>query len=517
MKGIDISEWVRSALVIDDKWDEVKNLLNTLNSNGVSTCYYNPNPDKAHNFDDYIDPEWLESLDEQHQEVATEAAQKVFASAVKELSYASVGELPHDSLVGHNLIFLDVDYGIDVALDFKSQVNYAVQLLKNALNKKSSPYGVVLWSKEPRNHFDGNDGEPVSPFTYIENFFYGEAFKGKPRPLFVVDIEKDFFWTGGDYSGLIERLNEKLCTDKMARYFAHWEAGVQASSVETYHFLQCMAERLAQSKELCEIESSFLNLVKHATYMHFGFPHSEDETLPSILSRYSFCYISQMLHDKLSSKFTTNDVESFFSDGVDLLVRKDECVPSVKELHSALIKNLSERGASLDDDVLERLNNAVSSVYKTEKKDVSAYDLMISELNFLEIFDLVKKDVLFLPGIIYRKEKYENIYIDITPPCDIANSKNDGRLYLEGFLHLHKKISAAKNNYYSPSKARIWKTPPVHYLKKFAVVEFCLTRIVKEIEPENEPILKLKDSSFTDLMQRFGSYNSRLGATNFRP
>ncbi|MES9995779.1 hypothetical protein [Desulfovibrio aminophilus] len=516
MESIDISKWVRSALVIDDKWSEVKNLLHTLNSNGVSTCYYNPNPGEVLDSDEFIDHDWLESLNEEALEATTQTAQKAYEKTVQELSFASMKDLPADSLLVHNLVFLDIDFKKDEAPDFKSQVNYAVGMLKNALSTECSPYGVVLWSKESATPHEGKDGKEESSFEYIKNFFYGRAFSGKPKPLFVVDIEKDA-WEESNYHKLISSINEKLLANKMARYFAYWETGVQSSSTDTYHFIQKMAERLAESEELNEIESSFLNLVKHATYMHFGFPRLNDDAIPKLLARYSFCYISHILYDKLTGQFSLRDINGIFSDGVDKLIKNEDVSSPVKKLHEEILKQFDSCNIKLKQDVLDSLSEAVDEVAKQEDGGVTAYDQMIAELNFLETFDSVKDDVE-LPGVIYRYNNRGETLIDITPPCDIANSKNDGRLYLEGKFYDHKNsLKKAKNNFNSPTKARIWKTPPVLYDGKYAVLEFCLTRVVKEKEEIYKPILRLKNSSFADLMQKFGNYNSRLGATNFKP
>ena len=563
MENVDISDWVRSALIIDDEWEEVKNLYSQLVQHGISVSYHNPNLEKAkflkHSVadgdintnvdiileddtdgdDEYAD--YLKSIVKDDGNISIESiieslsiknkedigfAKKALDALIlrdkiqavsDELSYTRVVDLKESVFNNYDLVFLDIDLGFKAVPEPKIHASNAVSIIKNAVSKDSTPYSIVLWSKEPENPIDDN-GNALLILQYMKNLFYDSSFgSDKPRPLFIVDSEKTKY-CGPDecnYDDLFKEINEKLQNDKMAKYFACWETGVQSSSTETYHFMQKMAERLAESEKLHEIESSFLDLIKHATYMHFGFPKSDDEALPGLLARYSFCYISHILYDKLSSHFTARDID-VFSDGVDHLNREEDTSPLIKDLHKSILTQLSNCKVELKDETLEELKNAVGEAAKLEEDGVSVYDSIIAELNFLEVLGEVKNDVT-LPGVIYKAKKQIEIYIEITPPCDIANSKNDGRLFLEGVFHSHKKIKAAKNNYNSPSKARIWKTPPVSYLKKFAVFEFCLTRIVKDIDKEYEPILRLKDSSFTDLMQKFGNYNSRLGATNFKP
>ncbi|WP_243545221.1 hypothetical protein [Pseudodesulfovibrio tunisiensis] len=565
MENIDITDWVRSALIIDDEWEEVKNLYSELVQHGISVSYYNPNPQKANflsksvaegvvaqDFDSILEEnhedeeeykEYLESIltdgqvsvdgildsldvrNTEDLEFATKALNALIRrdkikAVSEELSYTRVKELTEDIFNNYDLIFLDIDLGFEEIPEPKIHASNAVTRVKNAVNKDCTPYGIVLWSKEPENPIEDN-GEEMKILQYMKNSFYSPKFgNDKPKPLFIVDSEKTKYCGPQkcDCKTLFQEINEKLTTDKMAKYFACWETGVQSSSTETYHFMQRMAERLAESEKLHEIESSFLDLIKHATYMHFGFPRSDDEALPGLLARYSFCYISHILYDKLSSHFRSRDIDGIFLNGVDHLNSEEDTSPSINDLHKAFLKQLSSCKVELEKEHHEALDSAVKQAAEQEDTDVKVYDAIIAELNFLEVFDIVTRDVTQLPGVIYKNGKQKEIYIDITPPCDVANSKNDGRLFLEGEFHNHKgSLKRARNNYNSPAKARIWKTPPVLYQGRYTVLDFCLTRVIKKKEEGYEPVLRLKDSSFTDLMQKFGNYNSRLGATNFKP
>lgn len=182
MENIDISRWVRSALVVDDKWGEVKNLIQILNSNGVSTSYYNPNPENDYLKDELFDTSEVDELDGTVKEVAQQAIDSAYEQILDALAYTRMESLGEGSLTGYDLIFLDIDFGFDHLRDVKLQVNYAIQRLKDALNEESSPYGLVVWSKESTSPHDGEDGEAESTFAYIKDFLFGDALENKPKP-----------------------------------------------------------------------------------------------------------------------------------------------------------------------------------------------------------------------------------------------------------------------------------------------------------------------------------------------
>lgn len=516
MENVDISKWVRSALVIDDKWDEVKNLLNTLNSNGVSTCYYNPNPEKAHDFDDFLDYEWLKSLEPKAQEVATQAAEQAYKKAVEELSFARMQDMPADSLLAHNLIFLDIDYKLDAAPEFKDQVNYAVGLLKNALSSTSSPYGIILWSKESETPYEGEDGQAESSFDYIKNFFYGESFEGKPRPLFVVDIEKDA-WEEDNFDKLIDSINQKLHADKMAKFFACWNDEVLKSTASAYQGIHHHAESLAKETK-DSLETEFFNLLKHATYTHFGFSGKQEDGLVDTLSRYSFCYMSSELHDILRSRFSQKDIAGVFDDSKnDIPQRLLNFGAQAKDHHGKLCSLLRKNEVELDDEVAKALKGAVATA--VSKDNESATHSVLARLNFNALYDTVRSDIGELPGLIYLTEFKHTapVTVNITPPCDIAQGRSDALIYLSGTIRIYKTYTRALKSYKAQEGERCYKTSPALFDDgSFVIFCFDLRSIQRKVEDSDAKAqYLLKDSIFTDLMQKFGHHNSRLGARTY--
>ena len=487
MHKIDIGEWVKSALVIDDQWGEVKNLIQLLSSNGVATSYYNPNP-KADKSFEKIDVSFLEKLPKRSR---PSAQKKIAALLQKSLAYTSIPKLKSAKISGYNLIFLDIDFRTDGVTQFEFQVSDALGLLDNALSKDCAPYGVVLWSREPDKARLGGDGSVGSALDYIKVQFNGQAFAA-PKPLFVIDIEKEKFIDGDiRYSQLIKKINDELHDNKMARLFSHWNKEVSNAAAQTYKDIQNSAETLRTTSNNL-LQDEFFNVLKYSTYQHFGFSRQKSGDFVNILSRYSFSYLSGQLYDKLRSNFALKNTLGVFDspgDSIHGLVEMDK-----------KCKNVALRK-------------------------------VLAELDFCSLLDPVRPDLaeVCIPGLIHCTEDValspscyseSSVYINITPPCDIAQNREDVTLYLSGKIFRATTYAEVKKHleHSDIKKERYYKTPPVKYGEDHYIA-FCfdLRDISRTIGNKKKicPIFILKDSMFTDLMQKFGHHNSRLGARTF--
>lgn len=518
MDSINISNWVRSALVVDDQWREVKSLIQILNTKGVSTSYYNPHPENDKSAEYIFDTSWLDELGDTESEAVKRHIEALNQQVLDIMAYSRMEYLADESLTGYSLIFLDIDFGIEHLTDVKNQVSYAVRILKKALSEESSPYGIVLWSKEPSYPLDGEDGDAESTSQYITKMLYGDGLKGKPKPLFVVDIEKSSFVESEDYSRLIQTINEKLQADKMAKFFAHWQEEVIESTAHTYKDIQHYAETLAEESKQ-PLETEFFNILKHATYTYFGFSWGQDVDISDVLSRYSFSYMSSQLCDKLNSNFCQKHISGVFDDSGDV-IREKSCSDGliVKECHSKLCKILKKHGHNFEESAKKTLAEAVNKV--SSKSNNIKLQSVLAKLNCRSLFDLVRSDLKDLSGLIYVAsiEHKANVYLNITPPCDIAQNKKDAKIYLAGQLRKYSLYSKALENYSKKEGDRFYKTPPALFDENsYFVFQFDLRNILRTLA-DDEKIARyiLKDSAFADLMQKFGQYNSRLGARTFQ-
>lgn len=485
MENVDISEWVKSALIIDDKWSEVKDLIHALNSNGVSTTYYNPNPSQDFSLD-----EFNVSIPEELKEEERGFLASTLKGFVRDsLASLSISHLAANSVSGYNLIFLDINFGFEAASgSVKAQVNSAVQLFAEALSVESSPYGLVLWSKESSLPYEGDGGNGESTFEYIKNMINNVALREKTKPLFIVDLDKSIFWDNSDFTRLSTALKDKLNDDKLAKFFAYWNKEVFHSAGITCKDIQVYAQKLA-SENNSSLANEFFAILKYATYSHFGFPRESRRAISNILSRYSFSYLASQLHGNLHSRFCLKNISNVFSTKTDGIYRQ-----------------ISDK-----------------------KNKLPATRSVIAELNFKNIFDIVKEDMkgISLPGLIYCKPvKYElngndgseiDCYVNITPPCDIAQSKKNVDLYLSGKIYGFDSYGEALKKFKNSDGDRYYKTPPALYgPDNFLVFSFDLRSISRKIvQKGTQPSFTLKESIFADLMQKFGHHNSRLGARTF--
>lgn len=488
MQKINIGEWVKSALIIDDQWGEVKNLIQLLNANGVSTSYHNPNPSADQSFET-IDVSFLDKLPPRNR---ASAKKKIASLLKKSLAYTSIPQLKQGEIAGYNLIFLDIDFKIEGVTQFEFQVSNALDLLNRALRKDCAPYGVVLWSREPDKPRSGSSDASESSLEYIKKQFNGGALKDMPKPLFVVDAEKIRFVDGHvSYSQLIKAINKELEDNRMARFFSHWNKEVSNSAAQTYKDIQCSAEILrATSKK--PLQDEFFNVLKYATYQHFGFSREQGDDFSNVLSRYSFSYLSSQLYDKLRSHFALKETLGVFDSPAD-------------------------------------------SIYAQVEKDKKGKDVplrrVLADLDFRSLLDPTCTDLadICIPGLIHCAEDIATspsvpveatVFINITPPCDVAQNRKDTSIYLSGKIFRAKSYFEIKEklDHKDIKKERYYKTPPIMYGED-NYIAFCfdLRDILRTVDDKrkNRPIFILKDSLFIDLMQKFGHHNSRLGARTF--
>lgn len=524
MDNINISEWVRSALVIDDKWGEVKDLIHTLNSNGISTSYYNPNPRQDIQLEDFGISISEDSIDDDEKSLAGQLKGFVRDS----LTSLSLPELEPNSLTAYNLIFLDIDFGFAPAAgNVKNQAAYAAKLVADAISDQSAPYGIVLWSKESELPHEGPNGTGESTFDYISSMVYESASK-KLKPLFIIDLEKSSFWNNNDYRKLADSLNEKLRANNLAKFFALWNKEVQLSTAVTCKNIQKSAESIANESGN-SFEHEFFSILKYATYQHFGFPRETEEVTTDILSRYSFCYMSAQLHDKLQSDFSQRNLSQVFDDPEDgIKKRLSGHGIQVKECCSTLCKILKQHELLLSAEAHAELKGKVKTI--TDKYEDTKLHHVVSGLNFISCFDNVNPSLKGLPGLIhcnsakdsnsvYQFTHGEEIYLNITPPCDIAQGRKDTNIYLAGKIYAYPSYAKALESYLRREPERTYRTPPALYKEGnvHLVLYFDLKNILRTLDTSktNEACFILKDSIFAEVMQKFGHHNSRMGARTF--
>jgi len=157
-----LQEFITSALVIDDKPEEVEDLIRYLdNDNDILTRYLSP----------------------------SDIEQKT---------------LP---LNNRKIIFLDLY--LDDSRNSTDNIAKIRKYFKSIIGDNFGAYGIVLWSKHTNHFQDFCDKifQKNNPFTL---------------PLFVIPLDKTKYKKQGNYEGVLVDLEEKLQQDVASSFFVEW-------------------------------------------------------------------------------------------------------------------------------------------------------------------------------------------------------------------------------------------------------------------------------------------------------
>ena len=195
-----LEEFITSALIIDDKEEEINKLQKFLESKDIWVKHYTPD-----NLDERIKQEY--------------------------------------KLKNRKIIFLDLhlDEDKDVIHNASKIRKYFSELL--GLNFGS--YGIVLWTK----HTDD--------FNTFKNKLYLNS-NGYTLPLFMVAMDKNNYLNTGNYESILKDLEEKLKKDIPASFFIEWNKAVKKGSDSTITSLYNLFDSI-EDKE-AYLEATLYNL-----------------------------------------------------------------------------------------------------------------------------------------------------------------------------------------------------------------------------------------------------------------
>lgn len=170
-----IANFIESALVIDDKPEDVSNLIDVLEDKGIAVTFYEPDKIKG-----------------------------------------------GSELKNRKIIFLDL-YLDKTSTELKGHIAKIRKILKEKIGKDFGTYGIVLWSAhtdeidilQEKIQIDKNNNEYISP-------------------LFLVGLDKTkYIRNGGNYSYLFTDINTALKQDPSATFFMEWHNSVKRAQDNT--------------------------------------------------------------------------------------------------------------------------------------------------------------------------------------------------------------------------------------------------------------------------------------------
>ena len=176
-----IADNIRSALIVDNKHDEVEELEKILHNERIYHRFYTPQT---------IDYE-----------------QKVFKN--------------------HQIIFMD--FSLDDNKTPIENISLIRKALKKICNDKFGSYGLVLWTRHPEHIQECK--EKLSIDAEKKEYI---------TPLFVVGLDKSAYFQNG-YGSLWQDLNAKLLEDKAALFFFNWRHSVDVASDNALNYMYQLA------------------------------------------------------------------------------------------------------------------------------------------------------------------------------------------------------------------------------------------------------------------------------------
>jgi hypothetical protein len=178
-----VLEFVSNVIIIDDKEDEIKDLVSVLDDKDIGSMVFTPS------------------------ELKNEKFKK-----------------------NRQLFFLDLSLN-----DSKTIVeNIALirKLLKDTLDANFGNYGIILWSKH-QHHID----------TLKEKLQEDRNNKAYPTPVFIVGLDKIKYIQQGNYLGLFQDIESSLANDKAATFFLEWSNSVkQAENITVSKIFSLMPD-----------------------------------------------------------------------------------------------------------------------------------------------------------------------------------------------------------------------------------------------------------------------------------
>lgn len=202
-RKIMLQEFITSALVVDDDYEEVKDLITYLeNDKDIWAKYYSPSD--------------LESK-----------------------------TIPFNN---RKIIFLDLY--LDDSRSSTDNIAKIRKYFKSIIGKEFGTYGIVLWTKHT-NHFE----------DFCDKIFQ----KNNPftLPLFAIALDKTKYKKQGSYIGVLEELEEKLLNDVASSFFVEWNKAVKTGSDNTISTLYNLFD--TNHKKNKYLEAVFFKLAQNHT------------------------------------------------------------------------------------------------------------------------------------------------------------------------------------------------------------------------------------------------------------
>lgn len=464
-----------SVVIIDDKYEEISDLIKTLNKNKVPTIY----------FDGTLD------------------------------------DLPNDGFDNLRMVFLDINLENDSATSGNEGqiISKLMGILKKLINKDNGKYIILIWSSMTNNYFElirnAIEEDKNKDSSFLNN-----------HPETIIEVNKN------EVSN-IELIQEKINTtleNSFLRYYILFENMILESTKEVLNDIDTIA-------------TTNSNILKTLSLFSDSVSLEASNKNPSSLLSNAFSNISHMLHEKIEKK--TGNIMRFNSYSQEEICEYAENLESNPDINDITMLNtlyhiediqsntLSSGNVYLYNDYLniccttqgcstkwaERLNEKIfdKDLKSFIKLKQNFFDEKYSALGEEEKQDLNRKNISKADFIEEEMNKFKvediiNIFIEVSPACDVAQSKwKKLKLVFGIMIPIDVKYDMKGDNFYNCNNLLI-----NYNTKNYALILDIqtVTAINFDVFSDIETIFKFKQELIVDIQHKIASQIARPGFFN---
>lgn len=492
-----LEDCINSAIIVDDKEDEIVGLRNMLTDNGISVEFHEYKGD---------------------------------------FHVAGEGHLKN-----RNLIFMDLMLNDNCTQD-RENISIVISVLAKLTNGPHfGSYGLIVWTKhdefikdlkdslskvslakennEVEEEADSDDEEEITTDIHLDN-----------PPLFVIGLSKSKYNKGDgiyDYTSLQDDLEQQLLENKSAYFFVNWNATVEkAKNKIVRNFYDLGSD---YDKREVRLNYLFCSLAKNHTGINAAddYPYltadaykAFDELLYSELYAQQAGVNIPLFETQQNCPFENVEEKQNIAAVINAMMFIDSYGLSSEEVVPGNIYkvNVSESPLITEGKACEKLIK-----YEREKLN------KIKEKNE-KIKQFNKKN----PELKEEFEIFEpecwNVAIELTPPCDYSQNKRKMARLVGGYIFdipLGSFADKQGSSRFSDSHClpernsdKEYTIGPVFLNGKVRYVIFDFTYLVTEsiekLRDKNcyEICYRAKPKLFSHILQRFSSHAARLGLAN---
>lgn len=466
-------------VVIDDKYDDVKHLLLTLNKNGTGLIYFKGD---------------------------------------------DLTELPDKPLKGIRLLFLDFVLGTD-GQPPKTQISTLISVLRKTIATDNGPYLLLAWTGHSTPLLNMLKQELITDHTI-------------PRPMAVIDLEKKE--CQNDAAKIVAKIEENLAEKEIIELLIHWE---NQATTATSQVLGMVSEisRPFQSPQ-AEQEAKEAEPEARAAKAAEAFEHYS-KSWKSAMERHVYRIAESALGktikpDRDMLMAAQISFTELFKDQIESLIRNDtltfkaltDRIAAEKpyepeysseekaKMNSHFLLVTREMAKTLQPGNIYLLKDVAGAV-KCETKDCHYDQTKITEDQIRsEAFQetkIYKDKPELIPHLI---KEVIPLLIEVTALCDYANDKWKNAKLLFGMLW-PEATQTDSESYKTLKKAEYLYPPiPILYEGKIYRITFNANRVMSvnfNLFANLQPILRARKEFLVDIQHWCANQMSRPGKTQF--